>query len=157
MDHNPRMVMADPFDLDRFVAAQEGAHARALAELKRGRKESHWMWYVFPQIAGLGQSSIARRFAISGRDEARAYLDHPILGLRLRECTRTINALAGRTAEEIFGAVDAVKLRSSMTLFKAVGDSTDPFTECLAKYFAGAKDDATLNLLAAPRPDRAPK
>ena len=141
------MSMADPFDLDRFVAAQEGAYDRALAELRRGRKDSHWMWYVFPQIAGLGQSSMARHFAIRGRDEARAYLDHPILGSRLRECTRTINALGSRTAEAIFGAIDTMKLRSSMTLFKAVGDAGDPFAECLVKYFGGAEDEATLRLL----------
>jgi uncharacterized protein (DUF1810 family) len=154
MDHAPAMDMADSFDLDRFVAAQEGAYARALAELQRGRKESHWMWYVFPQIAGLGQSPIARRFAIQGRDEARAYLDHPVLGARLRECTQTINGLTGRSAEPIFGAVDTLKLRSSMTLFKAVGDPGDPFTKCLAKYFSGVEDEATTRLLTGERQSR---
>lgn len=142
------MTTAAPFDLDRFVAAQEGVHERALAELRRGRKDSHWMWYVFPQIAGLGQSPTARRFAIQGREEARAYLDHPILGARLRECTQTVNAVKGRTAEAIFGSIDAMKLRSSMTLFKVVGGAGEPFAECLERYFSGAEDEATLRLLA---------
>jgi uncharacterized protein (DUF1810 family) len=106
------------------------------------------MWYVFPQIAGLGQSSTARRFAIQGREEARAYLDHPVLGARLRECTRTVNALAGRTAPAVFGSIDAVKLRSSMTLFKVVSGAGEPFAECLDHYFGGAEDEATLRLLA---------
>ena len=148
--------MADPFDLDRFVGAQHGSYASALAELQRGRKDSHWMWYIFPQIAGLGQSSMARRYAIQGRDEARAYLDHPLLGARLRECTRTINGLGGRTAQAIFGGIDTIKLRSSMTLFKTVGDAGDPFAECLVKYFAGAEDEATLRLLAAASPGGTP-
>jgi uncharacterized protein (DUF1810 family) len=143
------MALADPFDLARFVAAQHSVYERALAELRRGRKESHWMWFIFPQIAGLGQSSMARRFAVSGREEAQAYLDHPVLGPRLRECARTINAIKGSTAEAIFGGVDAMKLRSSMTLFKLAGGPDEPFEECLERYFSGAEDEATLRLLAA--------
>jgi uncharacterized protein (DUF1810 family) len=151
IDHNPGMTLPDPFDLHRFVAAQDGVYERALAELRRGRKDSHWMWYVFPQIAGLGQSPTARRFAIQGREEARAYLDHPILGARLRECTQTVNAIKGRTAEAIFGSIDAVKLRSSMTLFKVVGGAGEPFADCLDRYFGGAEDEATRSLLAGSR------
>lgn len=142
------MSQADPFDLDRFIAAQGGVYERALAEIRRGRKDSHWMWYVFPQIAGLGQSAMARRFAIQGREEARAYLDHPILGARLRECTQAVNAVKGRTAEAIFGSIDTMKLRSSMTLFKVVGGAGEPFAECLDRYFGGVEDEATRSLLA---------
>ena len=111
--------MGDPFDLGRFVAAQDagGTYDRAAAELRRGLKTGHWMWFVFPQIAGLGQSPASRTYAISSLEEARAYLRHPVLGLRLAECARILTEVRGRTAEQIFGALDAQKLRSSMTLF----------------------------------------
>ena len=143
--------MNDPFDLGRFVAAQDqgGTYQAAVSELRAGRKRSHWMWFVFPQIAGLGHSATSRRFAISSLAEAQAYLAHPILGPRLSECARTLAGLKGSTAQEIFGAVDAAKLRSSMTLF-ARADSANPlFAQVLDDYFGGRADEATDRLLAA--------
>ena len=143
--------MDDPFDLERFVAAQDqgGTYDAAIAELRAGRKRSHWMWFVFPQIAGLGQSPISRRYAISSLDEARAYLAHPVLGPRLVECARILKGLDLRDAEEVFGGIDAIKLRSSMTLF-ARADPTNPvFQEVLDEYFAGVADRATESLLAS--------
>ena len=112
-------MTSDPYDLERFVAAQDarGTYASAVAELRAGRKVTHWMWFVFPQIAGLGMSEMSRRYAISSLEEARRYLAHPILGERLRECARVLTELDGRTADDVFGPVDAMKLRSSMTLF----------------------------------------
>jgi uncharacterized protein (DUF1810 family) len=156
--------MDDPYRLERFVSAQDrgGAYQRALAELRAGAKSSHWMWYVFPQVAGLGMSAMAREFAISSVAEARAYLAHPMLGPRLRECARVVADTQGRPAERIFGPVDAMKLRSSMTLFQAAdplaadppgdgtpGDGTpaagqNVFSAVLAKYFGGVPDEATL-------------
>jgi len=136
--------MRDPFDLDRFVAAQEPVLDRAMAELRTGRKTSHWMWFVFPQIAGLGHSAMARRFAISGRAEAEAYLRHPVLGPRLRACTELVNRIAERTAYEIFGSPDDLKFRSSMTLFANVAPDDAAFAEALRKYFDGVPDPATL-------------
>src|SRR5688572_30698624 len=114
-----------PFDLDRFVAAQEGVYRSALDELRAGRKTGHWMWFVFPQVAGLGSSDMSRRYAIGSLAEARAYLAHPILGARLRECARALLAVRGRGAEAILGDIDARKLRSSMTLFHRA-DPDDP-------------------------------
>ena len=140
--------MAD-FDLDRFVEAQDGVYAQALAELRRGRKESHWMWFVFPQILGLGRSPTAQYYAITSADEARAYLGHPLLGPRLRECTEAVLAHPNRSAEEIFGAVDALKFRSSMTLFEAV-DGAGPFGAALDSFYGGVRDPATLEQLAGP-------
>jgi uncharacterized protein (DUF1810 family) len=134
-------------NLARFVSAQEGVYGRALAELRHGRKESHWMWFVFPQIAGLGSSPTARHYAIVSAAEARAFLAHPLLGARLRECTTAILAHRERGAAAIFGAVDAMKLRSSMTLFEAVADDPAPFTETLAAFHGGERDAATLRLL----------
>jgi uncharacterized protein (DUF1810 family) len=134
-------------DLARFVAAQEGVYGRALAELRHGRKESHWMWFVFPQIAGLGSSPAARHYAIASSDEARAFLAHPLLGARLRECTAAILAHRERGAAAIFGAVDAMKLRSSMTLFEAVADDPAPFAQALGAFHGGERDAATLRLL----------
>jgi uncharacterized protein (DUF1810 family) len=134
-------------DLDRFVAAQEGVHAAALAELKAGRKQSHWMWFVFPQFAGLGRSPTARFYAIASAAEARAYLAHPLLGPRLLECTNAVLAHRGRSAEAIFGVVDAMKLKSSMTLFEAVAADPSPFAALLDAFFDGARDAATLELL----------
>ncbi len=133
------------FDLDRFVTAQdaEGIYERAVAELRDGHKTSHWMWFVFPQIAGLGQSQMSRRFAISSLDEAVAYLHHPVLGPRLRECTALLADRSDRTAEEIFGPVDAQKLRSSMTLFMRATPDGDLFCQVLGSYFGGLPDEAT--------------
>lgn len=140
--------MAEEFELSRFVDAQVGTYEQALAELRAGRKRSHWMWFVFPQMAGLGSSDMARRYAIRSAREARAYLDHPLLGARLRESTRAVLAHEGMRAEAIFGSIDAVKLRSSMTLFDQVGEESDPFAPCLDAFFGGERDAATLRLLA---------
>jgi uncharacterized protein (DUF1810 family) len=138
---------SDPPNLARFVDAQARIYPIALAELVAGRKDSHWMWYVFPQIAGLGFSPTALFYAIASADEARAYLDHPVLGARLRESTRALLAHAGKSADSILGAVDALKLRSSMTLFETVAEPDDPFGRCLLAFFAGERDPATLRLL----------
>ena len=140
-------------DLERFVTAQDsrGTYASAVDELRTGRKTSHWMWFVFPQIAGLGLSETSRRYAISSLEEARAYLAHPILGTRLQECVRVLNELSGSTAEEIFGSVDAMKLRSSMTLFARAAPENPLFGAVLVRYFDGVADDATDALL---RPSR---
>ena len=135
--------------LARFVEAQAHTYADALAELRDGRKESHWMWFVFPQIAGLGTSPTSRFYAIASLDEARAYLAHPLLGARLRECTEGVLAHAGMSAETIFGGIDAVKLRSSMTLFDRAAGENNPFGRCLAAFFGGERDARTLALLGA--------
>ena len=138
----------DRWDLDRFVRAQASDYDRALSELRAGKKQSHWMWYVFPQIEGLGQSPMSRRYSIKSSDEARAYLDHPVLGPRLRECAAVVRDIAARSALEIFGSPDDLKLRSSATLFAHVsGDGV--FKELLQKYFDGQPDEETLRLLAA--------
>ena len=137
--------MADPYNLERFVAAQDGGtYDKAIAELRDGQKVSHWMWFVFPQIAGLGQSSTSRTYAISSLDEARAYLSHPVLGPRLVECVGIVARLTGRTAEEIFGVVDARKLRSSMTLFCHAAPDEPSFIRVLDVYFDGRQDEATV-------------
>ncbi|HEV2533082.1 DUF1810 domain-containing protein [Phenylobacterium sp.] len=140
-------MAADPFHLQRFVDAQAPVYATALAELKRGRKQSHWMWFVFPQVAGLGLSPTAQLYAISAIDEARAYLAHPVLGPRLRDATAAVNAVAGRTAHEIFGSPDDLKFRSSMTLFAEVGPRESVFRAALDRYFGGQPDPRTLELL----------
>ncbi len=139
--------MDDPFDLQRFVEAQASVYDDVLAELRVGRKRSHWMWFVFPQIAGLGFSFMARRFAITSLAEAKAYLAHPVLGERLRECTALVNAVAGRSIDDIFGSPDNMKFRSSMTLFAEAADDKAPFEAALKKYFGGEKDAATLERL----------
>jgi len=132
----------DIFDLKRFVSAQESVYAGICDELRRGRKTSHWMWFIFPQIAGLGFSAMSQKYAISGLDEARAYLAHPVLGPRLIECTRLVGA-SGRSVAEIFGSPDDVKFRSSMTLFaKAQGEGV--FSEAIETYCGGRMDEATL-------------
>ncbi|CAO4155206.1 DUF1810 domain-containing protein [Methylorubrum extorquens] len=137
----------DAFDLNRFVEAQDGLYEDALAELRSGRKQSHWMWFIFPQIAGLGSSAMARRYAIRSLAEAQAYLAHPLLGERLRTCTRAANAWEGRSAHALFGAPDDVKFRSSMTLF-AQADPDDPdFARALATFFEGRPDPLTLERL----------
>ena len=136
----------DPYDLDRFVRVQAADYDRALAELRGGKKRSHWMWYIFPQIEGLGQSPMSRRYSIKSVAEARAYLDHPVLGPRLRECAAVVNGIAGRSALEIFGSPDDQKLRSCATLFASVSDD-DVFQQVLEKYFKGDTDKETLRLL----------
>jgi uncharacterized protein (DUF1810 family) len=135
----------DPFDLERFVGAQNqhGVYDRAVAELRDGRKQTHWMWFVFPQIAGLGQSAMSRRYAIASLEEAAAYLQHPVLGPRLLECTQVVAETTDRTAEEIFGGIDAQKLRSSMTLFRHAQPAEPLFASVLDRHFAGATDPAT--------------
>ena len=144
--------MNDPNDLARFLEAQASCYQRVLEELGAGEKTSHWMWFIFPQLRGLGMSSTARRFGLSGLEEARAYLAHPLLGARLRECTRLVLAVEGRSAHEILGSPDDLKLRSCLTLFaQAAEPSPDPetrvFGEALAKYYRGEPDPRTLELL----------
>jgi uncharacterized protein (DUF1810 family) len=141
-------IVIDRFPLQRFVDAQARVYEEVRRELRAGRKESHWMWFIFPQIAGLGQSAMSIRFAVASLDEARAYLAHPVLGPRLRECAETVASVEGRTAREIFGPVDEMKFRSSMTLFARAGTGEDMFQRCLDKYFAGAPDPATLERLS---------
>jgi uncharacterized protein (DUF1810 family) len=143
--HNQAMA----YDLERFVAAQEGVYRDVVAELRAGRKTGHWMWFVFPQVAGLGMSEMSRRYAIGSLDEAVAYLDHPVLGPRLRECAAIVLATQGRSAEEIFGGIDAVKLRSSMTLFHRAAPDEAVFPEVLDRFFGGIPDPATDERLGA--------
>ena len=139
--------MAAQFDLDRFVEAQDRVYPQALAELRRGAKQSHWMWFVFPQIAGLGFSAMAQLYAIGSLAEARAFLAHALLGARLREATEAVLAHRGEAAEAIFGTIDAIKFRSSMTLFEAAADGDGPFGAALDAFYAGERDPATLRLL----------
>jgi uncharacterized protein (DUF1810 family) len=139
--------MADPFDLDRFVAVQTDSYAIALDEIRRGAKRSHWMWYIFPQLAGLGRSGIARHYAIRSLAEARAFLAHPLLGPRLRACVAALQDLpAATTAEAVFGGIDAMKLASSLTLFEAAGTGPE-FGAAIDRWFGGRRDEATLRLL----------
>jgi uncharacterized protein (DUF1810 family) len=142
----------DPHDLERFVSAQDagGTYAAAVAELRAGRKVGHWMWFVFPQVAGLGASPMSRRYAISSLEEARRYLAHPILGARLEECARMLAGLDAGTAQEILGPVDALKLRSSMTLFARAAPESAVFRAVLDRYFGGVPDEATDARLASP-------
>jgi uncharacterized protein (DUF1810 family) len=134
----------DDFNLQRFVDAQRAIYEQAESELRSGRKESHWMWYIFPQIKGLGRSPMAKKFAVSSRDEARAYLDHPVLGPRLRECTRLVALVNGKAIEEIFGYPDHRKFHSSMTLFALATEDNQIFTDALRKYFRSAYDSQTI-------------
>lgn len=136
----------DPFDLGRFVTAQEGTVTQALSELRAGRKRSHWMWFVFPQIAGLGSSPMAQRYAVASLDEARAYLAHPILGPRLRDCTDAALAAQG-TAHAIFGSPDDMKFRSSMTLFAQAAPDETLFLRALDRFYGGERDRRTLEIL----------
>lgn len=140
----------DPHDLGRFLEAQDRDYERALAELASGRKRTHWMWYVFPQLSGLGSSPTAQRFAIRGLDEARAYLDHPILGARLLECVDALLRIEDRTANGIFGSPDDMKLRSCATLFAGASPPGSAFERLLAKYFWGEADPKTMELLRNP-------
>ncbi|MEV0673775.1 DUF1810 domain-containing protein [Mycobacterium sp. NPDC050441] len=144
--------MSDPFDLQRFVDAQAGAYADVRTELRAGRKRSHWIWFIFPQLRGLGRSSTADHYGIASRQEAAAYLAHDVLGPRLRECARLVEQVDGRSAEQIFGRPDCLKVRSSMTLFAAV--AADPaqradFRAVLDKYYGGLGDPLTLDMLSA--------
>jgi uncharacterized protein (DUF1810 family) len=136
--------MPDPFHLQRFLDAQEGVYPDVLAELRRGEKRSHWMWFIFPQIAGLGYSQTARYFAIASLAEAQAYLAHPVLGARLRECTTLVNQIQGRSALQIFESPDDMKFRSSMTLFAHAAPQETVFRQALAKYYEGQEDPLTL-------------
>lgn len=139
--------MSDTYDLQRFIEAQEAVYPRVLSELHAGRKQSHWMWFVFPQIAGLGYSAMAQRYAVRSRPEAVAYLAHPVLGQRLRECTRLVNAVDGKDINTILGTPDDMKFKSSMTLFAKVAPDSADFVSALRKYFGGEFDEATLERL----------
>lgn len=138
---------ADPHDLERFVSAQEQVIGSVKRELRGGRKRSHWMWFVFPQIAGLGSSEMAERYAIDSLEEATAYLAHPVLGPRLRECTELVLDIEDRTANEVFGSPDDRKFRSSMTLFELAADDGALFGDALEKYYDGDRDAKTLELV----------
>ena len=137
----------DPFDLNRFISAQHEVYNRVLAELKSGAKRTHWMWFIFPQIEGLGHSTTAEYYAIKSIEEAREYLNHPLLGSRLMECAEAVLAVEGRSASQIFGYPDDLKLKSSMTLFASVADLGSPFVRVLDKYFQGERDARTLQIL----------
>ncbi len=137
----------DPYDLNRFLSAQDGIYERALAELKDGQKRTHWMWFIFPQIDGLGYSPTARRYSIKSVEEARHYLNHPVLGKRLVECTETVVALKGGSVSEIFGYPDDLKFKSSMTLFEKIAGPGSVFSLALDKYCHGERDETTIRLL----------
>jgi len=139
---------SDPFDLQRFVDAQARVYPIVLDELLVGRKRSHWIWFIFPQVAGLGSSPTAARYAISSLDEARAYLGHALLGPRLHECAQLVNAVQGRSIGEIFGSPDDLKVRSSMTLFARATDDNQDFVQLLERYYDGGEDPLTLEKLA---------
>lgn len=139
--------MDESFDLQRFVDAQAGVYDEALAELKAGRKRTHWMWFIFPQVAGLGSSPMARRFALSGPEEARAYLAHPVLGPRYLECVETVNRIEGRSAHDIFGGPDDLKFGSSLTLFLRADPAQATLQLALNTYFGGRPDARTLAIL----------
>lgn len=143
--------MDDPFGLQRFVDAQAETYGQALAELRAGQKRSHWMWFVLPQVAGLGSSAMARAYAVSGVEEARAYLAHPVLGPRLRECVAAVLAVIGRTAHEIFGSPDDLKFRSCLTLFAHASDEA-LFREALTRFYGGEEDPATIERLSPSSP-----
>jgi uncharacterized protein (DUF1810 family) len=143
--HSSDSHKIDPYNLDRFVQAQDPVFERVLSELRAGMKMSHWIWFIFPQIQGLGRSPTAMEYAISGLDEARAYLDHPILGPRLQECTRLVLAVESRPAARIFGSPDDMKFRSCMTLFAKISSGDDIFVRALQKYFNGVPDRLTLD------------
>lgn len=141
------MTETDPFDLARFIKAQAAVYPGVLEELRRGAKSSHWMWFIFPQLRGLGRSETARRFGIASIEETRAYLAHPVLGARLRECVALMNAVEGKSAFEILGPPDDLKFRSCLTLFSIAAPEESVFSEALRRYFAGSPDPATLDLL----------
>ena len=137
----------DPYNLERFVLAQDTIYPQVVSELRSGMKTSHWMWFIFPQMRGLGRSPVSIEYAISSREEAAAYLQHPVLGPRLKECTQLVLDVENRSAEEIFGSPDDMKLRSSMTLFAQVSADDDIFIRVLQQYFGGAPDQLTLDRL----------
>ncbi len=137
----------DPYDLKRFITAQEGVYDRALVELREGLKRSHWMWFIFPQIEGLGFSSTSRHYSIKSLEEARQYLAHPVLGVRLLACAEAVLAVQGRSASEIFGYPDDMKLQSSMTLFELVSGTGSVFARVLDKYYQGKRDTRTLQIV----------
>ena len=139
--------MPDPYDLQRFVDAQDAVYDSVVAELRAGRKRSHWMWFVFPQLGALGRSATAERYGISGPAEGRAYLEHAVLGPRLRECSRLASSIEGSSAEQVFGWPDNLKLRSSMTLFAHCSEDNRDFVAVLDRYYAGEEDAATVALL----------
>ena len=136
-----------PFDLERFVAAQEGVYEGALRELRAGRKTGHWIWFIFPQLVGLGRSEMSRFYGIESIDEAQAYLEHPVLGPRLRECVNAVLATSGTTADGFFGSLDAMKVRSSMTLFHRAAPNEPMFKETIARFYGGVADAATDEML----------
>jgi uncharacterized protein (DUF1810 family) len=140
--------MADPFNLSRFIEAQDEIYSRALGELRVGEKRSHWMWFIFPQVAGLGHSAMAQRYAIQSRPETEAYLAHAVLGARLLECTQAVLDVPGKSASAIFGSPDDMKFRSSMTLFDAVGDRAI-FGETLQRFYQGERDFRTVAILGS--------
>jgi uncharacterized protein (DUF1810 family) len=137
----------DTFDLSRFISAQDNIYDSVLAELRNGRKRTHWMWYIFPQLDGLGHSATAKHYAINSLEEARQYLNHPVLGQRLMECAEAVFAVEGRSASEIFGYPDNLKLKSSMTLFAYIAAPGSVFSRVLDKYFNGEQDALTLQIL----------
>ena len=141
--------MSDPHDLDRFLAAQEDVYSGVCAELRSGAKRSHWMWFIFPQIAGLGHSALAKRYAIASLEEAVAYLDHPLLGPRLRECTDLVMAVKNRSINQIFGSPDDMKFCSSMTLFAQAAQDNAMFRNAIERYYSCRFDQATLDILGA--------
>lgn len=147
MTHSTTQSTPASFDLQRFVLAQQPVYATALAELKAGAKRSHWMWFIFPQAAGLGHSAMAQRYAIASLEEAIGYLAHPLLGARLAECTRAVLEVSGRSAQQIFGSPDDMKFRSSMTLF-ATADAGRLYEQALERYFGGARDPMTDDIIA---------
>ena len=140
-------MQSDPYNLQRFITAQDPVFEEVCDELRAGRKKSHWMWFIFPQIRGLGNSPTAQKYAIASIDEAKAYLNHPILGARLRECCSLVNEVEGRSIEEIFGYPDDLKFRSSVTLFAHAAAENKVFTDALDKYFDGEEDPLTKNRL----------
>ncbi len=142
--------MLDPFDLGRFVSAQDGVYAAVLEELRGGQKRTHWMWFIFPQLRGLSRSSMGQKYALASREEAQAYAAHPVLGSRLRECTQLVLEIEGRGIEAVFGPPDDLKFRSCMTLFLHATDDHGLFEAALGKYFDGMPDTRTLELLARP-------
>jgi uncharacterized protein (DUF1810 family) len=140
--------MSQPYELERFVQAQQPIYAQVIDELRSGRKQSHWMWFIFPQIKGLGRSEMAKHYAISSKDEAAAYLDHPVLGPRLEQCAQFVLAIQGKILNEIFGDPDDMKFRSSMTLFASVAGPASIFQACLHKYCGSQADPATVSKLS---------
>ncbi len=140
-------MTSDPHDLRRFVDAQDGSYEAAISEIRRGQKRSHWMWFIFPQSAGLGISATSQRYAIKSAAEAVAYLNHPVLGIRLVECADALLGIEGRSAQQIFGSPDDMKLKSSATLFAHVSPPGSVFERVLDRYFRGERDDKTLRLL----------